>query len=377
MLKTIEFIRETYKTKREIPLHAPLFEGNELNYVTDAINSTFVSSVGRYVNLFEDSILKFTKTKSAVAVMNGTAALSVGLRVVGVRPGDEVITQSLTFVATGNAILYNQASPVFLDVDYETMGLSSRAVLNFLKEFGERREDGSYNRLSGRRIAACVPMHTFGFPTDIIQLSNVCSEWKIPIVEDAAESLGSTVNGIHTGTFGKCGVFSFNGNKIITGGSGGVLISDDVQIGKLAKHLTTTAKVDHPYEYYHDQLGFNYRLPNLNAALLCAQMEQLERFLLEKRNRAKAYSDFFQNNSAFKFREEQPNTQANYWLNCIEANNLEERNLFIEFALKNGISVRPIWNLLWKLPHFQGCFRDNQENSIFLEERIINIPSSV
>ena len=319
---------------------------------------------------------EITQTQKAVAVVNGTAGLQVALRLVGVKYGDEVLTQALTFVATANAIAYNGAHPVFIDVDLDTMGLSPRAVENFLLEYGEIREDGCYNKKTGKRISACVPMHTFGFPVHLDELITVCTSWKIPVIEDAAESLGSEYKGKPTGSLGKVGVFSFNGNKIVTCGGGGAIVTNDIAIGEKGKYLTTTAKVPHPYEYVHDEMGYNFRMPNLNAALACAQLEQLDGFLDNKRNLAKEYQSFFATNG-IKFRTETPETKANYWLMCVELENKTERDLFLESTNANGVMTRPIWQLMYRLPMYAHCLRDANLNAEFLEERIVNIPSSV
>lgn len=372
----VSFIRDQYKTNDFIPLHEPRFRGNEKKYLMDTIDSTFVSSVGAYVDKFEVLMQEFTGAAKAVAVVNGTASLQVALRLVGVKEGDEVLTQALTFVATANAIAYNQAHPVFLDVDLDTMGLSPNAVAVFLEEFGELRDDGCYNKSTGRKISACMPMHTFGFPVHIDELLNVCNQWKIPVVEDAAESLGSYYKGKHTGSLGLVGGFSFNGNKTVTCGGGGAIITNDVQMGSHAKYLTTTAKKPHPYEFYHDELGYNYRMPNLNAALACAQLEELDGFLQDKRSLAVAYEEFF-SIEGVKFRKELPNTKANYWLMCVELNDRSERDNFLKNTNEQGIMTRPIWTLMYRLPMYKSCQRDLQHNAEFLEERIVNIPSSV
>lgn len=376
MQQILSFIRDQYKTNGFIPLHEPRFRGNEKKYVLETIDSTFVSSIGAYVDQFEQQMSAITTTKKAVAVVNGTAALQVALRLVGVNKEDEVITQALTFVATPNAIAYLGASPIFLDVDLDTMGLSPKAVLAFLEESGEVRENVCYNKKTGKRIAACLPMHTFGFPVHLKELIQVCKQWKIPVVEDAAESLGSTYDGNSTGSFGTMGIFSFNGNKIITSGGGGAIVTNDPNLGTIAKHLTTTAKMPHKYDYFHDQLGYNYRMPNLNAALICAQIEQLNSFIEEKRSLAHNYATFF-SQQGIKFRTETPNTKANYWLMCIELNDRKERDAFLKETNDNGIMTRPIWQLMYRLPMYQHCQRDEQKNAEFLEERIVNIPSSV
>jgi aminotransferase in exopolysaccharide biosynthesis len=372
----IEFVQEQYKTTDFIPLHEPRFYGNEKKYVLDTIESTFVSSVGAYVDRFEEMMVDITQTKRAVAVVNGTAALQVALRLAGVKQGNEVITQALTFVATANAIVYNNATPVFLDVDLDTLGLSPKAVESFLDEYGELREDGCFNKKTGNKISACLPMHTFGFPVHLNELLEVCNKWNIPIVEDAAESIGSNYHGRPTGSFGQFGVYSFNGNKIVTAGGGGGIVTNDQQSGDFAKHLTTTAKKPHKYEYVHDEVGYNYRMPNLNAALICAQLEQLDLFIENKRKLAQRYESFFEE-KGIQFRTENPETKANYWLMCVELNDRQERNLFLNQTNEKGVMTRPIWQLMYKLPMYEHCFRDAQKNAEHLEDRIVNIPSSV
>lgn len=374
--KFTAFVKEQYCTESFIPLHEPRFRGNEKAYLLDTIDSTFVSSVGAYVDEFERKMESYTGSKKAVAVVNGTASLQVALRLVGVSQGDEVITQALSFVATANAIAYNNASPVFLDVDLDTMGLSPYAVQKFLENYAELRDNGCYNKSTGNKIAACVPMHTFGFPVHLDELIAICNRWKIPVVEDAAESLGSYYKGRHTGTIGQVGCFSFNGNKTITCGGGGALVTNDLNIGTQAKYLTTTAKRPHPYEFFHDELGYNYRMPNLNAALACAQMEMLESFLADKRQLAEEYAAFFRS-SGIDFRTENPGTNANYWLMCVELKDKSERDRFLTETNENGIMTRPIWTLTYRLPMYQHCYRDAQVNAEFLEQRIVNIPSSV
>ena len=373
---SINFIRNKFKEKENfIPLHIPSFIGNEKKYLEDCIDSTFVSSVGAYVDLFEERMSLFTQTKKSVAVVNGTSALQVALRLVGVKPNNEVITQALTFVATANAILYNNALPIFLDVDIDTMGLSPKSVEAFLEKHGELREDGCFNKTTGRKIAACMPMHTFGFPVKLDELIAVCKKWSIPIVEDAAESIGSSYKGQSTGSFGEIAGFSFNGNKVITSGGGGVITTNNIELGQRAKFLTTTAKDPHPYEYFHSESGYNFRMPNLNAALACAQLESIEVFLKDKRSLANDYKAFF-DTEGIKFRVENPGTKANYWLMAIELNNKSDRDLFLKETNSSGVMTRPIWQLMFRLPMFQNCFKDSQKNAIFLEERIVNIPSS-
>jgi aminotransferase in exopolysaccharide biosynthesis len=374
--QTISFIQDQFNSRDFIPLHAPSFGGNEKKYVLETIDSTFVSSVGAFVDKFEEMMVSITSTKKAVAVVNGTAGIQVALRLVGVKNGDEVITQALTFVATANAIAYNGASPIFLDVDLDTMGLSPRAVENFLNQHAELRGDFCFNKSTGKKISACLPMHTFGFPVHLDELKKVCDAWKIPIVEDAAESLGSEYKGKPTGSMGEIGVFSFNGNKIVTSGGGGAMVTNNESLGIKGKYLTTTAKMPHAYEFFHDELGYNFRMPNLNAALACAQLEQLDSFLQHKRGLAIAYQSFF-SDSGIKFRTESPNTKANYWLMCVELENQQERDLFLKETNANKVMTRPIWQLMYRLPMFANCQRDEQLNAQFLEERIVNIPSSV
>lgn len=372
----ISFIKEQYKTESLIPLHVPHFGGNEKKYLLETIDSTFVSSVGAYVDQFEVQMQNITQTQKAVAVVNGTAAIQVALRLIGVEAGDEVLTQALTFVATANAVSYQNAIPVFLDVDLDTMGLSPKAVAVFLEEFGDLREDGCYNKKTKRKISACLPMHTFGFPVHLDELIAVCNAWKIPVLEDAAESLGSQYKGKPTGSFGKLGAFSFNGNKIVTCGGGGAIVTNDLKLGEKGKYLTTTAKIPHPYEYVHDEIGYNFRMPNLNAALACAQLEQLDVFLDEKRSLALEYKTFFLTNG-INFRTETPNTKSNYWLMCVELSGKNERDLFLKQTNNNNVMTRPIWQLMFRLPMYSHCQKDEQKNAIFLEERIVNIPSSI
>jgi aminotransferase in exopolysaccharide biosynthesis len=372
----IGFIKNQYPSKDFIPLHEPNFTGKEKKYILDAIDSTFVSSVGAYVDKFELMMADLTKTKKSVAVVNGTSALQVALRLSGVGTGDEVLTQALTFIATINAIIYNGASPIFLDVDLDTMGLSPNAVNAFLEENGEIREGVCYNKKTNKKIAACMPMHTFGFPVHLNELMTVCGKWNIPVVEDAAESIGSEYKEQPTGSFGKLGVFSFNGNKIVTSGGGGAIVTNDIELGLKAKHLTTTAKVPHPYEYVHDEIGYNFRMPNLNAALACAQLEQLGSFIQNKRELAKQYNTFFIS-KGINFRTESTNTKANYWLMCLELENKKDRDLFLKETNDNKVMTRPIWQLIFKSPIYSSYQRDAQENALFLEDRIVNIPSSV
>ncbi|MFX4233888.1 LegC family aminotransferase [Aliarcobacter butzleri] len=376
MQKIVDFIKETFKTQEFIPLHEPRFIGNEKKYLNDCIDSTFVSSVGKYVDTFEKEFAKTVGSKFAIATVNGTAALHISLLLSGVKRDDEVITQPLTFIATSNAISYIGAKPIFLDVDLDTMGLSPKSLKNFLETNCEVKDNICINKTTGKTIKACVPMHTFGHPCKIEEIKEICDIWNIILVEDAAESLGSFYKNKHTGTFGKIGAFSFNGNKIITSGGGGVIVTDDEGLAKRAKHITTTAKIPHPYEYVHDEIGYNYRLPNINAALLVAQLEQLEKFLVSKRELAKIYDEFFSLNN-IKFIKESENSKSNYWLQAVLLNDINQRNEFLEFTNKNGVMTRPIWKLMNELEMFKDCQKDDLKNAKYLEERVVNIPSSV
>jgi len=370
-------IRALYGAEGFIPLHEPRFWGNERKYVLDAIDSTFVSSVGEYVNRFEAMLCQLTGASHAVATGNGTAALHVAFLLAGVEPGDEVLTQALTFVATPNAIRYCDAHPVFLDVDRDTLGLSPDALQLFLERWTAQGPQGHLvNRRTGRRIAACVPMHTFGHPARIDLLASLCERYGIPLVEDAAESIGSTFNGRMTGTFGLLGTFSLNGNKTITCGGGGAILTNDAALAKRAKHVTTTAKMPHPYEFCHDELGYNYRLPNLNAAMACAQVEQLDGFVARKRWLAQTYAEYFAT-IGLPFVAEPPGARSNYWLNAVILPDLEARNEFLRVTNEAGVMTRPIWRLMNTLPMYRACETDGLENSRWLEQRVVNIPSSV
>jgi aminotransferase in exopolysaccharide biosynthesis len=371
----IEFVREIYGQK-SIALHRPVFNGNEKQYLLDCIESNYVSSVGEKVTEFEYAVQKFTGSKFAIAMVNGTAALHVSLKLVGVLPEEEVISQALTFIATCNAISYCGAIPVFVDVDRDTMGMSPVALHNFLNKFAEMRNGSAWNKFSGKRIAACVPMHTFGLPCRIEEIAAICQKWGIPLIEDAAESLGSYVGNSHTGRFGIFGTLSFNGNKIITTGGGGMIITDDENLAKRAKHITTTSKLNHPYEFEHDEIGFNYRLPNLNAALGCAQMENLGKFLDIKADIFKKYYEFFRDKN-IELAQPIQGATSNYWLNAVIFDSKRERDQFLEYTNKEGIMTRPIWKLMTHLPMFKDCQNDGLVNSLWLEDRVVNIPSSV
>ena len=359
-----------------IPLHRPVFEGNERQYLVDCIDSNFVSSVGEKVIEFENKIAEFTGSKYAIATSNGTSALHAAINISGVMPGDEVISQALTFIATCNAITYAGAKPIFIDVDLDTMGLSPNSLRKFLEGHAKKTAEGTFNKYSGKKISACIPMHTFGFPCRIEEISIICAEWNIALIEDAAESLGSYVGNQHTGTFSSMATLSFNGNKVITTGGGGMIITDDPDLAKRAKHITTTSKVNHPYEFFHDETGYNYRMPNLNAALGCAQMERLGEFLTVKAKLANQWHAFFEN-SGIDFFKAIDGNKANHWLNTLVLNSREVRDEFLKYTNKNDVMTRPIWTLMSKLPMFKDCQTDGLKNSIWLEDRVVNIPSSV
>ena len=377
MQKLVTFIQDIYKTKEFIPLHEPRFLGNEKKYLNDCIDSTFVSSVGKYVDQFEKELATYVGSKYAIATVNGTSALHISLLLADVKAEDEVITQPLTFIATCNAISYCGAKPVFVDVDLDTMGLSPKSLQDFLQKNCEVIDQRCINKTTYKVIKACVPMHTFGHPCKIDEIKEICEQWHIALVEDAAESLGSYYKKQHTGTFGQLGAFSFNGNKIITSGGGGVIITDNEILAKRAKHLTTTAKVPHPYEYTHDEIAYNYRMPNLNAALLVAQLEQLNAFVKSKQELALKYEDFFKDNDEIKFVKEPANSRSNYWLQTIVLKDLATRDAFLDYTNKNGIMTRPIWRLMNELEMFKEAQSTNLDNSKYLEQRVVNISSSV
>jgi len=377
MEKIVDFIQEIFKTKEFIPLHEPRFIGNEKKYLNDCIDSTFVSSVGKYVDQFEKEFTSRVGSKFAIATVNGTTALHISLILADVKKDDEVITQPLTFIATCNAISYVGAKPIFVDVDLDTMGLSPKSLENFLEKNCEIINNECINKTTNKVIQACVPMHTFGHSCRIDEIKDICDKWNIALVEDAAESLGSYYKDKHTGTFGKVGAFSFNGNKIITSGGGGVIVTDDEAIAKRAKHLTTTAKVTHPFEYVHDEIGFNYRMPNLNAALLVAQLEQLDNFCENKKELALKYGDFFKNIDGIDFIKQPKNSSSNYWLQAVILKDVKTRDKFLEFTNKHAVMTRPIWKLMNELEMFKDCQKDDLKNAKYLEQRVVNIPSSV
>lgn len=375
--KTTDFIHELYGNQDFVPLSVPVFIGNEKKYLNECIDTTFVSSVGKFVDRFEDDIAKYTGCKRAVVCVSGTNALHISLMLAGVERGDEVLTQALTFIATCNALSYIGAEPVFIDVDRDTMGLSPTAVRKWLEMNAEIKDNQCFNKNTRRRIKACVPMHTFGHPVHLDELLKVCNEYHIELVEDAAESIGSLYKGKHTGTFGKIGALSFNGNKTITTGGGGMMLFNDEELGAYAKHITTQAKIPHRWEFRHDHIGYNYRMPNINAALGCAQLEHIEEYVASKRETAKAYEEFFKNVPDIEFFTEPENCRSNYWLNVVILKDKDAQQEFLQFSNDNGVMTRPIWELMNRLPMFEHCQNDGLPNTIYFADRVVNIPSSV
>ncbi len=372
----IKFVRDHYQTTAFIPLHAPIFNGQERKYVLETIDSTFVSSVGAFVDRFEQEVAAYTVSPKAVATVNGTAALHIALKLAGVENGDLVITQPLTFVATCNAIVYCGAEPIFVDVDRHTLGLSPQKMQAWLEEHAFIDDQLiCRHRDSQLIIRACLPMHTFGHPVDLEGIMRVCSQWNIALVEDAAESLGSLYKSQHTGTFGLLGTLSFNGNKIITTGGGGMILTNEA-LGQRAKHITTTAKQPHPYEFVHDELGYNYRLPNLNAALGYAQLEQLEAFVAEKRALAQAYADLLAH-SSLQFVVEPEHCRSNYWLNAVICENQQQRDELLKVTNEAGVMSRPIWQLMNQLPMYCHALKGDIPNAEWLAQRVVNLPSSI
>ncbi len=373
---TVDFVQKLYGTKEFIPLHAPVFAGKEKEYLAECIDSTFVSYVGRFVGLFEEQTAKFTGAKYAVACVNGTAALHIALVLAGVKDNDEVISPALTFVATANAIAYCRAFPLFADCEKNTLGLDPEKLGEWLAANAEVRNDGfCYNKKTNRRISVCVPMHTFGHAVRMDELMEVCNKFNIVVVEDAAESLGTYYKGKHTGTHGKLGILSYNGNKTITTGGGGMIITNDESLAKRAKHMTTTAKVPHRWDFVHDEIGYNYRMTNVSAAIGVAQMECVDKYLTSKREIAAAYDTFFAGTNVTFFKE-RDFCKSNYWLNVVLLENREERDKFLTYTNDHGVMTRPIWTLMNKLHMFSNCPTMNLDNSLWLEDRVVNVPSS-
>ena len=371
----INFIKSIYSKNQFIPLHEPRFLGNEKKYLNECIDSTFVSSAGKFVDELEEKIAKYTGAKYVVATGNGTSALHISLILANVDKNSEVITQPLTFVATCNAINYCNAKPIFIDVDTDTMGLSPSALRSFLENNTTVKNKQCINNKTKKVIKACIPMHSYGHPCRIDKIKEICDEYYIFLIEDAAESLGSMYKYKHTGTFGQLGTISFNGNKIITAGGGGCIITNEKVLAKKAKHLTTTAKVPHKWDFNHDMVGYNYRMPNLNAALLVAQLEKLNGFITNKRNLANKYEAFFKSMN-YDFFKELKDSKSNYWLNSIMLKDKNQRDKFLEETNSKGVMTRPIWTLMNKLPMFKDAQCDDLKNSKWLHERVVNIPSS-
>ena len=372
----INFIKSIYNNDQFIPLHEPRFIGNEKKYLDECIDSTFVSSAGKFIDDIEKKIAKYTGSKYAIATSNCTSALHISLILANVDKDCEVITQPITFVATCNTISYCNAKPIFVDVDKETMGLSPYKLRSFLEKNTTVKNKQCINDKTNRVIKACVPMHSYGHPCKIDEIKEICDQYSIFLIEDAAESLGSFYKDKHTGTFGQLGNISFNGNKIITAGGGGCIITNDEFLAKKAKHLTTTAKVPHKWNFDHDMVGYNYRMPNLNAALLMAQLEELNNFVSNKRDLANKYETFLKSID-YNFFKEPENSKSNYWLNSIVLKDKQQRDKFLEETNSNGVMTRPIWTLMNKLEMFKNAQFDDLENSIWIEERVVNIPSSV
>ena len=372
---TIHFIKQIYKNVDHVLLHAPAFIGNEKKYLDDCIDTTFVSSVGKYVDRFEDAIAKYTGANRAVVCVNGTMALFMALKLCGIKPDEKVITQPLTFIATANAIAYCYAHPVFLDVDEDTMGLSPTKVRLWLERNAAVKSDGCYDKHSGKKIRAVVPMHTFGHPVKIDDFVKLCDEWKLALIEDAAESIGSFYKGRHTGTYGEIGCMSFNGNKTITCGGGGILLFQNKEKGDYAKHITTQAKIPHRWEFKHDAIGYNLRMPNINAALGFAQLECIDTILANKRETSRMYKDFFSNIDDISFFDEPKDCKSNFWLNAVLLRDKRERDIFLAETNDNGIQTRPIWELMNRLPMFISATRGDLSTAEMFADRIVNIPS--
>ena len=373
----IRFVQELYGTKELIPLHSPRFNGNEKKYLLETIDSTFVSSVGEFVNRFEQQVADYTGSSHAIAVVNGTVALQIALKLSGARYNTEVITQSFTFVATSNAIRHCGAVPVFVDVNRSTMGLSPKSLEEFLEGQCELRDDGTcWNRLSNRQVVSCLPVHTFGFPAQLNEIKKICDHYNIVMVEDAAESLGSFYGKKHTGVIGKLAALSFNGNKIITTGGGGMILTNDNKLAKQARHITTTAKKPHKWEFNHDEVAYNYRLPNLNAALGVAQMESLLEYIKNKREVAHQYQAWGARNN-MNFIQEPANTKANYWLNVVIMQDKRYRDQILEATNNRNIMTRPAWVPMHKLSINQDCQCSDMRNTEWLYDRVVNVPSSV
>ena len=374
----VAFIKSLYPNQVPVPLHTPVFFGNEKQYLQDCIDSTFVSYVGKYVTQFEEMTAQYTGAKYAVAVVNGTAALQVALKIAGVKSDDEVITQPLTFVATANAISHCGAKPVFVDVDIDTLGLSPENLDDWLSKNVkiDTTTNQPINQSTNRRITAIVPVHTFGHPCRIDDIVEIGNKYNIPVIEDSAESIGSLYKGKHTGTFGLAGIISYNGNKTITTGGGGIILTDDEYFAQKVKHITTTGKVPHKWEFIHDVVAYNYRLTNVNAALGVAQMEKIDSIIKNKRNTSKIYFEYFESNGV-RFVSEPASSRSNYWLNAILFENRGNRDEFLQYTNDNDVITRPVWRLMHTLEIYKQCQTSQLDNAQSLYDRIVNIPSSV
>ncbi|NQY10972.1 MAG: LegC family aminotransferase [Flavobacteriales bacterium] len=372
----IKYIKELFPNQENIPLHEPRFTGSEKTYLNECIDSTFVSNIGPFVEKFEDSIKEYTGAKYAIALTNGTSALHLSLAALDIQPGDEVLTQPLTFVATANAIAYHKASPVFIDIDEDTLGMAPNNLFNFLNQVVEVRDDVPYNIETGNRIVACIPVHTFGHPCEIDDIVSICEEVNLPVIEDAAAAVGSFYKEQHTGTFGLAGIFSFNGNKIVTTGGGGAIITNDEAYYKKLSHLATTAKVPHASDTVHNDIGYNYKLSNLNAAVGCAQLEKIGGYLENKRELTSKYFEALAD-SNIQLIEEPVNTKSNYWLNALLFEDSESKEAFIKMAQAEGVMAKSVWTLMSELEMYKDCFSDDLSVAEDLSARIALIPSSV
>jgi perosamine synthetase len=372
----VKFIKDLYQTNSFIPLHEPKFIGKEKEYLLDVIDSTFVSSVGKSINIFEESISNYTGIKYATATVNCTSAIHLSLLLAGVKEEDEVITQSFNFVAGANAISYCRAHPVFVDIDKDSLTMSPVKLKYFLETNYEIREDGKcWNRVTNKRLTACLPMNSYGFPADVKGLKKICDDFQIKLLEDSAESLGSFQDNKHSGSESMISTLSFNGNKIITTGGGGMILTNDLSIHNKAKHLSTTAKLPHKWEFNHDEIGFNFRMPNLNAALGLAQLEMLEDFITSKREIAFKYQEWGRKKDLV-FIKEKEGTKSNYWLNCLMTENLQERDSLLEYTNSNNVMSRPSWTPLHLLEMYSKNFKSDLKDTIWVHERLINLPST-
>ena len=370
-------IKGIYGNKDFVPLHEPTFGEKEMEYVAECIQTGWVSSVGKYVDEFEKRLADYTGVKRAIAVVNGTAALHIALKIAGVKPNDEVFMPALTFIATANAVSYLQAVPHFVDVSEQTLGLDPVKLEEHIREIGEIKNGLLLNKHTGQVIRAVVPMHTFGHPVDLDPLIDLCERYNLVLVEDAAESIGSYYKGKHTGGFGKVGALSFNGNKIITTGGGGAILTNDEKLADFAKHITTTAKIPHRWEYRHDEIGYNYRMPNINAALGCAQLENMENFLASKRELANSYIKLFEDVPGVKLFTEPSFAISNYWLQTILIDQEKHSiNSILEFLNDEGLMSRPVWEPLHLLSSYSNSPKSNLEVTTRLSSSVINIPST-